>query len=131
MKKKRIEKQTAKDQKNNIRIGTKHKGRHVSIKDIIYLEASDNYTFIYLASGERLLSGKYLKYYADILSNKEFIRVHRSFLVHLLHVREYESKYRLLHLSDKKILSVSYRRKSRVSKIINNKEFLYATQEVA
>ncbi len=131
MRKKQIEKQTAKNQNNSIRIGSKHKGRHVFITEIIYVEANENYTFLHLSNGECLISGKGLKYYENLLENQGFARIHRSFLVHLIHIKEYEKKYRLLHLSGNTILSVSYRRKSILSKIINTKEFQSAIKQVA
>lgn len=116
---------------NTIRIGSKHKGRYVIIGEIIYLEAYQNYTFLHLQNGERLVSGKCLKYYENLLTNQDFTRIHRSFLVNLIHIKEYEKKYRLLHLSDNRVLSVSYRKKTNLSKIINNKELLQAAKEVA
>ncbi|WP_053002582.1 LytR/AlgR family response regulator transcription factor [Kordia jejudonensis] len=116
---------------NTIRIGSKHMGSTILVSDITYIQASENYTFFYLKNGKRLLSSKCLKYYENLLKSKDFVRIHRSFLVHLIYIKEYEKKYRLIHLTNNKVLSVSYRKKSSVSKIIGNKELQSTTQAVA
>jgi two-component system LytT family response regulator len=111
---------------NSIRIGSKHKGCNIQIEEILYLEAYQNYTFFHLTTGVRLLSGKPLKYYEELLNESGFIRTHRSFLVQLVHIKTYECKYRLLRLKGDKKLLVSYRKRYHISKIIKeNSESLY------
>ena len=40
----------------------------VNIKDIVRFEAEDNYTHIYLNSGERITASKTIKSYEDLLA---------------------------------------------------------------
>ncbi len=47
-KKRETQRQECIKNNNTIRIGSKHKGKHVYVKDIIYIQASENYTFIHL-----------------------------------------------------------------------------------
>ena len=131
MREKHIQKNKAEDHKSNIHIGSKHKGHSILVSEALYLEACENYTFIYLQNGKRFIGSKPLKHYEDLLNEKDFVRIHRSFLVQLSHIKEYENKYRLLHLSNNTMLSVSYRKKSTVNKIINNQEFIKTTKKVA
>ncbi|MCS7075154.1 MAG: response regulator [Bacteroidia bacterium] len=58
------------------------RGRMISvkIKDILFLEAFDNYTTIVLDE-KRVLASALLKRFADILPYPQFCRVHRSYIV--------------------------------------------------
>lgn len=116
MRKQQIQKYKAEDQKNNIHIGSKHRGHSIKVDEILYLEASDNYTIIYLQNGKRFIGSKALKHYEDLLNKKGFARIHRSFLVQLKHIKEYERRYRLVHLKGSITLPVSYRRNNDFSK---------------
>jgi two-component system LytT family response regulator len=131
MRKKHIQKNKAEDQKSNIHIGSKHKGHSILVSEVLYLEACENYTFIYLQNGKRFIGSKPLKHYEDLLNEKDFVRIHRSFLVHLRHVKEYECKYRLLHLSGNRMLSVSHRKKYHISRIIHQNKLQIAADKVA
>ncbi|MBK7855502.1 MAG: LytTR family transcriptional regulator [Bacteroidetes bacterium] len=49
--------------------------------EIIRLEGDRNYTNFYFTNNRKLLSSKTLKEYEEILSDKGFIRCHKSHLV--------------------------------------------------
>lgn len=108
---------TAQDHKR-ICIGTKHKGDYINVHDIVYVEASENYSWLHLSNGKKFLSGKSLKHYVDELKANRFVRIHRSYLVNLSFVKAYEKKYRLLHLLGSITLSVSFRKQPNFSRII-------------
>lgn len=54
----------------------------LEIKDILYCQADDNYTLIYLKETKKLVS-KTLKYFEEALSENGFVRVHKSYLVNV------------------------------------------------
>lgn len=58
------------------------------IADILYCQADDNYTNIYLTDGKKLVS-KTLKYFEEILKPSGFARVHKSYLVNANAIVEY------------------------------------------
>lgn len=60
----------------------------LQVKDILYCQADDNYTKIFLTDGKKLVS-KTLKYFEDILKENGFARVHKSFLVNVNAITEY------------------------------------------
>ena len=60
----------------------------LSISDILYCQADDNYTQIFLKEGKKLVS-KTLKYFEDALADNGFARVHKSYLVNVSAVVEY------------------------------------------
>jgi two-component system, LytTR family, response regulator len=63
----------------------------VDFKDIIWLEASDNYTNLYLSGQKKIIASKTLKEFESILPDTEFFRVHRSALINIKYVKEYSN----------------------------------------
>jgi two-component system LytT family response regulator len=61
----------------------------VEINEIIYCEASSNYTNFHFTSRPVICSSKPIHEYEEILSDCNFVRVHKSFVVNLEHVKEY------------------------------------------
>ena len=83
----------------------------LNLKEILYCQADDNYTQIYLKNGKRLVS-KTLKYFEDSLSENGFARVHKSYLVNVNEITEYKKgKGGSVVLSSGKEIMVSPSRK--------------------
>lgn len=60
----------------------------LEVADILYCQADDNYTEIYLKKGKILVS-KTLKYFEEILREHAFARVHKSYLVNVAEIVRY------------------------------------------
>ena len=60
----------------------------VKISDILYCEASSNYTQIFTAE-EKYLVSKTLKEYDDLLSDHNFFRIHNSYLININSIKKY------------------------------------------
>jgi two-component system LytT family response regulator len=60
----------------------------VKINDIIYCEASSNYTQIHTSEGKYLVS-KTLKEYDELLSDHNFFRIHNSYLININSIKKY------------------------------------------
>ncbi|MCA0431477.1 MAG: LytTR family DNA-binding domain-containing protein [Bacteroidetes bacterium] len=63
----------------------------VDFKDIIWLEASDNYTNLFLNGQKKIVASKTLKEFETILPDSEFFRIHRSALINVNYVKEYSN----------------------------------------
>jgi two-component system LytT family response regulator len=63
--------------------------RVVEMKDILYCEASGSYTNFILSENNIICSAKPIYEYDELLSDAGFVRIHKSYLVNLLHVKEY------------------------------------------
>ena len=63
----------------------------VDFKDIVWLEASDNYTNLFLNGQKKIVASKTLKEFEAILPDTEFFRIHRSALINLHYVKEYSN----------------------------------------
>lgn len=74
---------------DKITIPTQEGFEVLPIKDIIYCSADDNYTHIYLENDTKLVS-KTLKHFDDMLSDKGFVRIHKSHLINVSHVTAYK-----------------------------------------
>lgn len=85
----------------------------VDVKNIVHIEADSNYSIFHLADNEQVTVSKVLKEYEEILPEQQFVRVHKSSIVNLNYVKEYNSKNGLEVLLDNgKKIAVSRRRSS-------------------
>ncbi len=84
----------------------------VVVGDIVHCKAEDNFTSFYLKDGSKRLICRTLKFYDELLSDFDFIRVHKSHLVNFHHIKKYhKGKGGELVLSDGSVVSVSASRK--------------------
>ena len=61
----------------------------VKIEDIIYCEASSNYTQIFTFDGKKHVVSRTLKEYEELLADHDFFRIHNSFLINLNSIKKY------------------------------------------
>lgn len=59
------------------------------LNEIVYCQAEINYTNFFLVSKNKILGTKTLKEYEELLDDYDFIRVHKSHLINLHHVKNY------------------------------------------
>ncbi len=84
----------------------------VKVHDILYCQASSNYTEIVMADNKRYIVSRTLKEYDDMLGEQNFYRIHHSYLINLNGIKKYvrgEGGYVIM--SNDKPLDVSKRRK--------------------
>ena len=97
-----------KNQSDSIFIKESYTFYKLKIKDILYAEACDNYSFIYTASKKYMISNT-LKVLEGRLKHWDFERVHRSFLVNPEMINKIEDGY--IHISKHRIpISKKYRK---------------------
>ncbi len=61
----------------------------LSMSDILYCKADDNYTEIYLNNSKKKLVSKTLKYFEEALTASSFVRIHKSYLVNINEIVKY------------------------------------------
>ena len=61
----------------------------VKLEEIIYCEAQRSYTIFRLINNKSIIISKPLFDYDKLLADTIFLRVHKSFLINLMHVKEY------------------------------------------
>ncbi len=85
----------------------------VNIDDIIHIAADSNYSIFFLTNREKITVSKVLKEYEEILPDSQFVRVHKSSIVNLNYVKEYNSRNGLeVILKNGEKIAVSRRRAS-------------------
>ncbi|WP_299125759.1 LytTR family DNA-binding domain-containing protein [uncultured Tenacibaculum sp.] len=102
-----------------ISLNTSDKIVVVNLIDIIRCKADNNYTEFFMSDGQKILVGKTLKYYADMLKDLGFLRVHQSHLVNLQYIKEFiKSDGGYLVLKNKTTVPVSVRKKNEVIAVL-------------
>jgi two-component system, LytTR family, response regulator len=61
----------------------------VLIDDIVCISADSSYSVFHTMEGKKIVSSKSLSVYDELLQSKLFLRVHKSHLVNLKHVKKY------------------------------------------
>lgn len=80
----------------------------VSIREIVRLSGSGNYTEIFFTDGRKKVVSKVLKHFQDLLEDQGFIRVHKSHMVCMEQVQGYQKgRGGVLTMSDGAEIDVS------------------------
>jgi len=61
----------------------------INIADILRFEADDNYTHIFLTTGERITASKTIKSYEELLAPFNFYRVHKRHVINLNYMQKF------------------------------------------
>ena len=87
----------------------------VALDDIVRCNSDNNYTTFYFENGSKIMVTKTLKYFADLLKEHPFLRVHQSHLVNVKYIKEFiKSDGGYLVLKNKSTVPVSVRKRSEV-----------------
>lgn len=80
----------------------------IDINNITYLEASSNYTLIYLGDKTKITASKTLRDFGELLPSDIFHRVHNSYIVNLNYIKKYiRGDGGLIELTDGGLIEVS------------------------
>ncbi|MEW7278688.1 LytTR family DNA-binding domain-containing protein [Aquimarina sp. 2201CG1-2-11] len=92
----------------------------VNLDDIIRCESDNNNTAFHLKDGQKIFVTKTLKYFADMLKNYQFLRVHQSHLVNLQCISAFiKTDGGYLMLKNGENIPVSVRKKNEVMEILD------------
>lgn len=84
----------------------------VVLKDIVRCQANDNLTDVYLNDGSKRTICRTLKHYEQVLSDHDFVRIHKSHIVNINCVKQYKKgKGGYVTLTDGNMVDVSPARK--------------------
>ena len=93
----------------------------ISIADIIYLEASINYTCIYLQDKRKYIISRTLKDFEDLLPQDTFIRIHHSHIINKNCVEKYiRGEGGQVVLNNGTVLDIAKRKKASFLEAISN-----------
>jgi len=84
----------------------------LKVKDIIYCRGDGAYTYFFITDGHKITVSKNLKEFEDLLGDKGFFRVHKSYLINLDHMKKYmRGDGGSVQMSNGDYVNVSKRRK--------------------
>ncbi|WP_440067396.1 LytR/AlgR family response regulator transcription factor [Tenacibaculum discolor] len=102
-----------------ISLNTSDKIMVVNLDDIVRCQSDNNYTEFFLNDGQKILVGKTLKHFADMLKEYDFLRVHQSHLINIQFIKEFiKSDGGYLVLKNKTTVPVSVRKKNEVISVL-------------
>jgi two-component system, LytTR family, response regulator len=105
---------------NKITVNTTKGMLFVSLQNILWLEADNNYTTLHLLEGQPIVTSRSIGDFEDMLVEFDFFRIHQSNIINLQHLQEYvRGEGGCVILSNGKELEVSRRRKADLMAVIN------------
>lgn len=105
-----------------ITVNTQEGAYFFNPEEIVRLEASSNYTYMYFTNRKPMLIAKVLGLYEDILTEFGFLRTHRSHLVNTRHILFIDGRGNII-MQDTSRAEVSRRKKKEVMKELRNSPF--------
>ncbi len=68
--------------RNQVMIYDSNLHKMMAVDDIIMIQASSNYSTIYLSNGHHILTSKTLKHWEVTCCSSDLVRIHKSFMIH-------------------------------------------------
>lgn len=108
---------------NNLIINSHEKTVVMSFDDIVRFEASGAYTIVTYNNNKSIISSKPIKFYEQATENRGFLKIHRSHLVNLKHIKELvkHGNEGELILSNDETLTVSKIKQNEIVNLLLNK----------
>lgn len=85
-------------QPGRIVVKTGNKVKIIPVQDVEYIEADDDYVRIVTPEGQ-FLKNKTMQYYEDSLDPAQFVRVHRSYIIHINQITRIDPYQKENHLA--------------------------------
>lgn len=87
----------------------------IDLNEIVYSEASNNYSKLILTDGKQFLISKTLKDVQEVLEEEHFLRVHRQFIVNLNHVKHFSRNEGILTMDNGHHIPIARNQKERLT----------------
>lgn len=108
---------------NKIALPTQNGYELQKLNNIIYCQSDSNYCKIKCLDGKEFYLSKTLKHIEELINNKLFVRVHKSYLVNLNYINKFDKNGDLnITLTNGEQIPVSVRKKEHFLNIILNKD---------
>lgn len=93
----------------------------IYLRDVIRCQSEKNYTYFYFTNRERIIVSKTLKEFEELLTEFNFMRIHRSHLINLKYIDRFEkSDGGYVIMNDGSKVDVSHRKKEYLLNYIYN-----------
>ncbi|MDE3213453.1 MAG: response regulator transcription factor [Bacteroidota bacterium] len=107
-------------QDDNIAIPTWEGMEFITIRDIVHIESSSNYSKVYLQNGTHIVVTRLLKDFEEMLVPYRFFRIHHSHVINLTQIKKYiRGEGGQVVMKNGDVIDVSRRRKEEFLKLIS------------
>ena len=97
---------------HKLRVATASNVYYIDVKDIVRIQSISNYSQLFFKSGKSILVSKVLAHFDALLAESHFIRIHRTHLVNMLCIKQYDrGNSTRVGLNNEEILPVSRSKK--------------------
>lgn len=86
----------------------------IDLDEIIYVEASNNYSKLILTERRNFLISKTLKDVQEVLEEEHFLRVHRQYVINLNHVKQFNRNEGILIMANGDNIPIARNQKERL-----------------
>jgi two-component system LytT family response regulator len=86
----------------------------IDLNEIVYAEASNNYSKIVLTDGRPFVVSKTLKDVQEVLEEEHFLRVHRQYIINLNHVKQLNRNEGILTMNNGDHIPIARAQKERL-----------------
>jgi len=87
----------------------------IDLNEIVYSEASNNYSKLILTDGKQFLISKTLKDVQEVLEEEHFLRVHRQYIINLNHVKHFNRNEGVLTMDNGDHIPIARNQKERLT----------------
>lgn len=101
-------------EKSSLQLNTSTGNYLIDTRTIIRVQASSNYSKLFLSNGKVLVTAKLLKWFEEHLPDQSFTRLHRSHLVNNLFLNYHQRINKCVELIDGNFIQISRRRRKSV-----------------
>ena len=109
-----LQKQLRGEPVTKIAVPGQHGVTFIDLNEIVYSEASNNYSKLVLADGRTFLISKTLKDVQEVLEEEHFLRVHRQYIINLNHVKQFNRNDGVLTMTNGENIPVARNQKERL-----------------
>jgi two-component system LytT family response regulator len=106
-----LQKQLRGEPVTKIAIPGQHGVTFIDLNEIVYAEASNNYSKLILTDGRHFLISKTLKDVQEVLEEEHFLRIHRQYIVNLNHVKQFNRNEGMLTMTNGEHIPVARNQK--------------------
>src|SRR5258705_3016476 len=109
-----LQKQLRGEAVTKIAIPGPHGVTFIDLNEIVFSEASNNYSKLVLTDGRHFLISKTLKDVQEVLEEEHFLRVHRQYIINLNHVKQFNRNEGVITMDNGDHLPIARNQKERL-----------------
>ena len=109
-----VKKQLRGEPANKLAIPSNNGVSFIDFSEIIYVEASDNYSKLILTSGNNIIISRTLKDVQEVLEERHFLRVHRQYIINLNYLKQFNRNESILTMNNGVTIPIARNQKEKI-----------------